>query len=1219
MGILISLRGQGPWTGVSSQVVNDRGERRQSKIINGYVSMDGGEIRQRPGWHTLLDLTPENNSNGYHRRIVDMRLPVYDWVTGNTLYQANATKTETTLVSWAQLKHLHCMEQVRNRLILVGESGFRRNPIYSSSRQELTVVSISTAANMWQIVMSGTVGAPTTLDASGAGLNGLIQGDVVYLNIDIDDPTLAPYASQLKNRFSVVKVVVGNEIRIQSDTSLPTVIGYVPTRAKEIYKTRANASGVYPVSPYEPNKYNAIDDPDALTIYTIVDAPDLDNPTASKAQPAWVANRQRDGGDDLLSSGANPSYRDGVKSIIGYYSPGLLGFASEDLITRSISRRRQKSLPYRVNPDVAGNRLVLAAPGYACLFQCPLIIPTHAESYPSPSDWTETSGQGVVHWFNDLHDKPRSLGLPKPILIDSNYPSPNEGSPTIFGTYAWSPPYNHAIYPIDIVASPGTPYSFPQGKYRFCITYYDDYTGEESLASEEVTIIVPTKKTYAPYSGYSIALKYLHPGYYFPECLGMSINVYMATNNQEPCAFYKRFPLQNSSYATTTPQASAKYGFEVTSVFTPENPRAARFGNLRIPVPINTTPDNLSSTRDTTRLAPQSLQMPRGAECFRYIRGVALSGGSLGSHGKSGELLYSTASAIYRPTATPTFENKENVLSIRVSATPSVELSTPSIPYDGGFGIASNYFPPAYTGVGIYSETLYPAPRQLAFVNKILNSTASNFVGQTSSPAFDYNQANVQRLELDENIFDKDNATQDGYGSPYRVIRTNKPIYMLMPKGQLLVGEPGRPEVAIGSAIQIIDPTKDADITAIGQYAGGAIVCSKRETYTLNWNRAPQGQTPILVTNEHGCIAANSMVEFDGGLAWIGERGPVALTGSGFEWIGRDIARDFLGSNRKYVRDSNGMMRHVWSCHDQERCLVYWGMVTSDATHTLEYQGVTATYANHNDRGKSRFACNEILVWSYRTNAFSVWKQPQGLEIYWMRQLTDKNGDMRVCFLAADGRIYAMDEEWQDTNRKPLSLVPVSSGVGTQLVTSTTFAQDGSAGAAIARGTGEYCIRPGMTVVQVNSDGEVVDDTTIVSATAATSTIVLAKSMSWSGTDRFEVGHRPAMTIETKFVGDAPDNMDVSNIQVRYSLQGKNAEKAYAKVSASNVDLRMDPTTINYTQEQEWYPLGEATADPHGNRRSFTEGRATGPEISFQCQFRGTAHVRVSDILLEVS
>jgi hypothetical protein len=212
-----------------------------------------------------------------------------------------------------------------------------------------------------------------------------------------------------------------------------------------------------------------------------------------------------------------------------------------------------------------------------------------------------------------------------------------------------------------------------------------------------------------------------------------------------------------------------------------------------------------------------------------------------------------------------------------------------------------------------------------------------------------------------------------------------------------------------------------------------------------------------------------------------------------------------------------------------------------------------------------------------------------------------------------------MDEEWQDTNRKPLSLVPVSSGSGTTFTTTTTFAEDGAAAAPTARGSGDYCIRAGMTVVQVDSDGTVIDEATVVSASSATMQLVLSKAMSWSGTDRMEIGHRPTMTIETKFIGDAPDNMDVTNVQVRYALQGQNAERAYAKVSASNVDLRTAPTVINYTQEQEWYPLGVAAADPYGSRRSFSEGRATGPEVSFKCQFRGAAHVRVSDILLEVS
>ncbi len=151
-----------------------------------------------------------------------------------------------------------------------------------------------------------------------------------------------------------------------------------------------------------------------------------------------------------------------------------------------------------------------------------------------------------------------------------------------------------------------------------------------------------------------------------------------------------------------------------------------------------------------------------------------------------------------------------------------------------------------------------------------------------------------------------------------------------------------------------------------------------RETYSFAWHRNPGGEIPNLISNEHGCIAANSMVEFDGGCAWLGERGPVAM-GNGLQFIGLDVQEDFTdGPARRYLYDSRGMMRHSWGCHDASRGLVMWGLITAEGTQSLsanggfalEYSGFGST-----DQLKSRFPCDEVLIWSYRTSSFSTWRR----------------------------------------------------------------------------------------------------------------------------------------------------------------------------------------------------------------------------------------------------
>lgn len=1186
MGLLISTRGDGGWRGRSTAAVGDRGDKRLLRLVNGYVSADGHEIRQRPGWHTILDLTADNNeSTGFERRVVDSRRPVYDWSRSNSLYQYLSFGSNQTVVSWAEVKHLHCIEQVRGRTLLIGESGFRRNPIYGSPRTEITITGLHITSS-WNLQVSSTPAVHSIADSGNAGGNGLNPGDVVYVEIVSTSAVLSPFVqSELTNFFGVVKQVVADSVNpgkayitllTQSAGSITTsphpTTGYV-------HRVRCNRSDVYPVSPLEPDPYKAIDDPDALTLWTVEQELDLDNPCTTKSHVAWVANRQRDHGDDET---ANSNY-EGVRTSTAAVSPEG---------NRSVSKRRQKSLPYRVNPEVAGNRLVLAAPGYGCLFQCPLVIPNTTEGWPTLTDWSPAGGAGYPWYANDLHDKPRALGVPKAILVDSTISPVPTGTPV-----TWTAPYNFLVYGIT-----GTGAGWPAGTYRFAISYVDDMTGEEGLASEEVRLTLASATPAQGYS-YGIQLTYLHPGYYFPECLAMSVNVYLATSDSEALALYKKIPLQNGF---TTPTLSSKFGQVIAG--TPNADGQSQLLTVQLPAPLNSSP--ISNARDTTRLAPQNLQMPRGGECFRYIRGIGLSCGSLGTHGKSYELWHSRASAQYIWT-TPTLRRDDDVLQIKTAATPIFDATTPAQTRDGPFGIASNYFPPAYTGVGLFSSVLYPAPRRLAFTDTVLNSLTSN----TTSGGFDKNQAHEQRIRMDESIWDIDKGAA---GSPYPQEKIGEFAYMVMPRGQVQVSEPGRPEVMIGTAIQLIDPARDDDAIAIGHYNGGAIICTTKETFNLNWYRAPQGQIPVLVTNEHGCIATNSMVEFDGGLAWIGERGPVAMTGQGFEWVGMDLEKDFHGSTRRYALDSRGRMRHCWSAHDRQRGLVYWGLVTTDATHQISYGATTGAFSAHNDQGKSRFPCNEVLVWSYRTNSFSTWVQPSGLEILWMRPLKDKNGETRMCFLAADQRVYAMDEEWHDTNREVFSSTTTAAGTGTTITLVDSFGIDGNGGTT-ARGTGDNLLRIGMPVVVFDADGNITERSTVTALTVASNQVTVADTITWGHGVTVHVGYRPDMTVETTYTGQTSDNLDVESLQVRYALQNTLPVKAFAKVTSKMSDLLSSPTTVGYTEQNEWVDLGTAQAEIAAMRRSFEEGRSTAPEVNFKLVFTGAAHVRVTDIMLEVA
>jgi len=196
-----------------------------------------------------------------------------------------------------------------------------------------------------------------------------------------------------------------------------------------------------------------IDDWNALTSWRIVPALSLSLSNAAQhtSHPAWVANRQRDFGD--ANAGA---------SAVGYASKFTEGInVRTGGVTRGVSRREQRELPYRIVPEPAGDRILIAAPGYNCMFQVPLMVPFNPAEFPPTPDSDFSIG---VPWFgNDIYDKPRALGVPKCRLIEPVFtpapPSPDQNSDT--GNYS------HLLLAIDATPTVG----FPAGKYRMCATY----------------------------------------------------------------------------------------------------------------------------------------------------------------------------------------------------------------------------------------------------------------------------------------------------------------------------------------------------------------------------------------------------------------------------------------------------------------------------------------------------------------------------------------------------------------------------------------------------------------------------------------------------------------------------------------------------------------------------------------------------------------------------
>lgn len=1186
---IISLRGDGPWRGQTSRATSDRGERRQIKIQGGYVSSDGHEIRQFPGWHTLWDGTPENNSNGYERLAYDCVRPVissptfyyrYPFLSDDVSPGRPDGNVTQTLRCFAKAKYLHGFEQLRGRVIVFGESDHRRAPIYTSARAQVTISSVESRSgpnttpitgyngNLWRLILSGNPGAPTSTDGSGAGMQGLAVGMIVWVqDVTVQSGgaiTQAQVDDHLNNRFFRVGQITTNNVDLITDNGLGTLAATTCT-AGNVYTTRCNRSDAYAtpgMTPFYGTEYDRIDDPLALTSWQITKGLDLDNP-CQPCHPAWVANRQRDFSDNKHGS-----------PIEGVRIPAVT------TQWRGISRRQQAVLPYRLNPDVAGDRLILAAPGYPCVFQVPLFVPNAGEGFAvSPN---ETAG--VPWWSNDLHDKPRSLGVPKGMMVDSSYTPPQMG---VTGSSP-SASYNFIPY----VAS-GT--GFPAGDYQLSISYRDDFTGEEGLASEPIKFTIP-----APGAQYGIALTYMHPGYFMPECLALSLNVYLQPPGAATMGLYTSIPLMDSAYVDPS-SVSAKYGF--TAGTSPDNSIGKVIRTFLLPAPVNLSP---LAACDFTRPAPQSRQMPRGAECYRVVRGIGFGIGHSGTHGNVSELRRSIFSSLYFVASPRRWELPDELQVRGFRSAAIVVSSTPTGPtantfLDGGFGGGGKYLPPSYEGIQVWSQTLFPEPRKLMIFDVARNFRTNNTSG------FDYDTAYIQRLKMAERVADPNIGD---VGSPYAKEVYGDYGYLVLPRGQIQVSEPGLPEVTLAPAIQFLDASKDDDGLAMHQYGGGLIVCSKKETYHLSWFRAPTGQVPQLISREHGCIATNSMVEFDGGLVWISERGPVAIMATGMTFVGAELELDFRGSNRRYLTDSKGLMRHCFGVHDRSRGLVIWGLVSTDATHTVTWEQTTATFSASNDQAKSRFPCDELLIWSYRVGAWSTHRMPAGMEVQWMRELRDKNGDVRMCFMAADHRVYALDESWQDTNRTAFSSAPITNGSNaTALKVVGAWAVDGNGGAT-ARGTGENLLRTGMSVVFFDPNGNLVSETTISALDYANQQITLTDASNWYSNYTVEIGHRPKLTIQSTWIGETPDTIDLQGVHLRYRLIGSGAARAIVSIQATSLD-------DHDVQSTNAIDLGDAASPRIGRRRIASNIRAVGPEVQVSVEFAGAAHVAIADLLME--
>ena len=1160
--------GSAPWSFKSD--TGWRGMTTSSKSLpqhfdlleNCYVSGDGSEIRSMPGYVCLVDPVsdarvatdtgPTAAPFGYESIHIDARRPVVTSVVADS-YNTMSTAAAATDVMyiWNRPKVIHGVEQVHGRWVFFGESTDRYEPIFNAGRTAFVYIESYDDS-----------GAGTTVDltlnaipSTGAGSFNAVSNQFGINKVYIEGIT-GTLASLLNGKVHTVSGVSSNVVTITTNPG--GTISSVTLQTPAIIARVSHKSSTDPSTDISHDK-------ESLTIWTATSKGSVWSNPIERVYPAHVANRQRDFGD------ATGNIREGATDT----------FDS----TTCVSRRAQLPLPYRIVPHVAGNRLIMVAPGYGCVFQAPVIAPV---------DFSESSDAAGIQWIsNDIFDKPRALGVPKCVQYED---ADRTTATSIHITDAslipgWTGIGTSASYSF---GGSDASVSARNGTYKFRFAYKDEVTGEVGLLSEPLEI----KVTSAIYAFQGVQLLVYFPGYLLHESLALSINVYRTVKDGDTYYFDRTIPVRAWRGAATTGADSSKYGLIPTV-----SPAAGAYYHHVI-YPAVYQSDDLLKKQDG--YVPEAVeQMPMGAKCGRTIRGFTFLGGSMGNSGPSDEL--------QRGTLTLEYDNTGGVAATHYNYNELTTRSTSAVapPYESqedGFGCAGKAIPPAYMGQRIVSKTLFPYPRQSVQLNKLINTITGDQVTRL---------ADVRYSILDTPL----RSTEVVADNKFR----NQNSYLLLPRGKIQISEPDNPGVTPATNITTIANELDEDVEAIGDVGGQAVICTRSRTYMLGFGGSPVGVLPDVASDRFGCIAPNSMVEFDGGCAWISDRGPVAMVGGAVQWIGEPLERLFYGVGARYLRDRKGMMRHSWACHDAERGLLYFGVFANRGSGTDFMVYVDSRFGNYSwadtentadaDKIRSRFPCDEVLVYSYRVGAWSVWRPPLCLGIQWMTRGLDADGNNRTVFLGNDKRLYALDDAFGQFDRD---------------CNKTAIAQTGSVTTITGLTTG-IKMRASMTAAFYSGgDGELatlIGKRTIDSVTSTTITLDSAITLPTGGCTMLVGPHE--CSIKTTFVNwKRGEKAQVGQMGMRYNLWsrystgetvGVEPQVAFASVSglsSERTDGVWSPKTSSYTTNGSttYTALSETPGYEHVFEREFGLGEVGGKNHQFQFDLIGGAQIRLHEL-----
>lgn len=1144
----LSLRNGGPWGGM---VQTSRSAPSRFLLLeNCYVNSDGTELRMMPGMRCTHDFetrTRDLNTDttlGFRATHVDAHRAVYEAVPANAYYQKEKTTPDETRQIWAQPGLMHCIEQVHDRWIMVGESDRRREPIYNVGRTSW----VSIAG-----YQDDGVDITLTLNVqpdTAAGFNTITAGD--HLLIDGATGSLATLLNG--NMHTVLSFPTATTVKI--DTTSGGVVGLTATSA---YVARGGYNG----------RTGGLSDDtfSDLTIWTSLEKGNHSTVTELCRQ-AHTANRMPDFGD-----------------AVGTYKEGNANVATPN---GGISRRARVGTSFRSVPHVSGNRLILATPGAGVVMQVPVVI--------APSFTGSDTATGIGANSNDIYDRPRCLGVPKAVLWED----PDKSVANSF----------HLTQPA--IPGPGVPdrvfggntYASRIGTYQFKFSYVDDGTGEMGLCSEPIVL-----KTDGANAREGFRFWIYVPGYLMHESLATSINVYRTTRNGQTFYFDRTIPMTgaNSTFVASA-TTSSRYGA------TPETATTEYFYHIQYDAYF--TDDALLVERGDH--VPDVLeQMPMGCKASRTIRGFTFFGGALGDAGSRREYFKGSVTLEYDPTlgAAGIYPYSDE-LTMMFTNDVTAPVTSSFRGSESWAMCGSRIIPPAYAGQSIVGRDVAPAPRKQIDLDKLINTDVSwdlaavlNYTGRY--PDVRYSIINTP-LAPTEACLDAS--------------RRNIVAYLKLPRARLQISEPDNPNIVPAINTTILANEVDDDIEAIGDAGGQAVICTRAKTYVLGFSQSPLNVPPENASERFGCIAPNSMVSFESSCAWISDRGPVAIIGGAVRWIGEPVAAFFAGEAARYRRDSDGMMRHSWACHDAERSLLYFGVFADRNAGTSLETRITynqSTFSWEQFRGTasqdlawSKFPCDEILVYSYRQDRWSVWRPPQPIQ--WMTRGVDSSGVNRVFVLGQDRRIYVLDDNWAQGDKDTWQITADANQTVSSMVTSLAHIPSWKGMSA--------------TVVRTTSGvASIVATATITSETVAggSTTFGFDAPITMRIGDVIHIGMR-SMRVKTTFMNVKQSDSSLFTAGISVALDSRidsgasGAYEAFVSGSVTTNRLREGiPTksvqTLNSDDSSHYRWIGRHEADDVVRDLSLVQGQAVGQNHMIDLTITGNAQVRLQDIWVEVA